>query len=85
LNLSNYINTDNSGYNVSLDGNGEYLYFAFPDSQPTPEFVVNGLSVTAWTVETITVNYNSLKSETYKVYISENPQNGTNIPVSITF
>lgn len=85
LHLDNYLNVSSSGYNITLDGNGEYLYFAFPASQPTPNFVVNGLTVSAWTVENIIVNYNSLKAEPYKVYISENPQNGTNIPVSITF
>lgn len=77
----------NTSYNITMNGNGEYLYFQFPNElieNKTVTFNVNGLVVSSWHVEDVNITFNTLKTENYKVYISNNMQNGTNIPVTIT-
>ena len=59
-----------------INGAGEYLVFAFPESFGTPEFFVNGLVNTAFTKIVLTGFVNASAGTTpYQVWISNTPQN----------
>jgi hypothetical protein len=68
----------------TLNGGGEYLYFAWPASFGEPTLTVNGLVVTAW-VKTV-VSFTNAHGYTtdFWVYRSTNLQNGTGIAVVVS-
>lgn len=58
---------------------GQYLYFAFPTSFGVPNFIVNGLLNTAWTLVTRAFTNASGHTESYDIYRSNNLLTGTYI------
>lgn len=68
----------------TINGNGQYIYFAWPTTFGTPNFKVNGLVNNAWIKDTISFTNASGFVEIYDVYRSQYSQNGTGIVVDIT-
>lgn len=68
----------------TMNGNGEYIYFAYPSSFGAATFTVNGLLSTAWTLVTRSFINASGYSESYNIYRSNTVQNGTGISIVIS-
>lgn len=71
---------------LTINGNGEYIYYAYPASYGTATFTVNGLLNTAWTLTTV-MHSNLLtpgNTQLYNVYRSNTIQNGTGISIVIS-
>lgn len=68
---------------VTMDGGGEFLYFAYPASWGDASFTVGGLPTTGWIKTTVGHTNASGSTVNYFVYRSEYKQNGTNIQISI--
>ncbi len=84
LNLSNDEFSTSRSKSFSIDGNGQYLYYAYPASFGTATFTVNGLLNTAWTLEVVNHTNASGWPENYNVYRSNTIQNGTGISIAIS-
>ena len=67
----------------SINGNSEYLYYAYPQSFGAATFIVNGLLNSAWTEEIVSHTNSSGYTQNYRVYRSDYIQNGTNIQVEV--
>jgi hypothetical protein len=67
------------------DGNGEYIYYAFPvvfgDNDPNPPFLVGNLPNSDWTRTTYLVVYPTI-SINYYIYRTNYIQNGSGINIS---
>lgn len=83
LSLSKELRTDRLKTFTGIDGEGDYLVFAFPSSWGTPQFIVNGLPNSAYTKVRDNAFVNSLGySENYQVWASNTVQFGaTNIEI----
>lgn len=92
LNLSNtgwtYVNDNLTRKRLfQLNGDGEYIYYAYPQSLGQsngtnyPEFKTNGIINTAWELETINFTNSEGYTENYYVYRSTYKQNGYGIEV----
>jgi hypothetical protein len=68
---------------VTLNPAGGYIYFAYPASFGQATFRVNGLSNSAWILNTISFQNLSNYTENYYVYRSQYLQNGNNIRVEV--
>lgn len=68
----------------TLNGGGNYLYFAWPSSFGTPSFVVDGFASTAW--EKTTISHTNAYGYTvnYDIYRSTYPQSGSGIVVAVS-
>lgn len=66
-----------------LNGNGEYIYFAYPESFGDAVIKVNGLNNTAWTKTVRDFNNASGFTESYIIYNSDTVQNGINIEIQV--
>ncbi|MEY2653572.1 MAG: hypothetical protein RLZZ524_600 [Pseudomonadota bacterium] len=67
----------------TMDGGGLYLCFAWPSSWGTPTFTVGGFAVTfQQTTQTVTNAFGH--AESYDIWRSEYPQNGTGLSVVVT-
>lgn len=60
-----------------LVANGEYAYIVLPNSFGTPVFTVNGLTVTAWTTATRSIEFDGQPARPYTIYRSNYPVTGT--------
>ena len=69
--------------NKNIDGNGEYIYFAYPSSFGAATFKINGLISTAWEQSTINFTNASGFTENYIIYRSTSIQYGTGISIEI--
>lgn len=79
-----YIEASSFPVTFTMNGNGEYLYFALPSSLGPVTFTVNGLVNTAW-IETLQSFTNSSGfTEQYRIYRSTFLQNGTGISIQLT-
>lgn len=72
------------GQGRSMDGQGKYLYFAYPASWGDASFKVNGLQSTAWTKSVIAFTNASGNTTNFNVYRSNTIQNGTGIQVEVS-
>lgn len=68
----------------TIDGGGEYIYYAYPASWGTATFTVNGFLNTAWTLEVVSHTNASGHTENYNVYRTNTIQNGTGIQIAIS-
>jgi hypothetical protein len=84
LGLANEAFDTNRNTSFTLDGNGEYLYYAYPSSYGVATFTVNGLLNTAWTLSVVSHTNASGHTENYNVYRSNTIQNGTGISVGVS-
>lgn len=68
---------------ITLDGNGQYIYYCYPASFGDASFLVGGLASSAWT-KTVQDVTNALGNVTsYNVYRTNNVQNGIGINIQI--
>ncbi len=68
----------------TFDGQGQFLYFAYPASWGNASFKVNGLVNSAWIVSTVPFTNASGWTEDYLVYRSQYLQNGSGIQVEVS-
>ena len=83
LSLTNNQFATSRAQTVSLNGNGQYLYFAYPVSFGQASFRVNGLQNTDWIQSTVSHTNGSGHTENYYVYRSSSVQNGTGISIEV--
>jgi hypothetical protein len=81
--LSSELTTGKSK-SFTQNGNGEYIYYAYPKSFGTASFVVNGLQSTAWTLSEQLFTNASDHEELYYVYHTNTIQNGTGISITVS-
>jgi hypothetical protein len=87
---ANILGLDNSEFSTSraksftIDGNGEYIYYAYPAAWGTATFTVNGFLNTAWTLTVINHTNSSGHVESYNVYRTNTIQNGTGIQIVVS-
>ena len=75
LNTGNIL-TDTRVQNLNgINGNGNYLFFAFPTSFGTPTFIANGLVNTAFTQQTLNFTNINGYAASYSVWVSNTQQN----------
>lgn len=67
----------------SQNGNGQYIYYAYPSSWGGAQFYANGLLNTAWVFNQISHTNAQGVTEMYNVYRSINIQNGDNILLEV--
>ena len=67
----------------TMDGNGQYIYFAYPKSWGQASFKVNGLDNTAWTESEVAFTNASGHTETFYVYWSNTLQNGSGLSIEV--
>lgn len=84
LGLANESFDTNRDRSFTIDGNGEYIYYAYPQSYGAATFHVNGLLNTAWTLFVVSHTNASGHTENYYVYRSNTIQNGTDILVEVS-
>jgi hypothetical protein len=87
------VTTGNGGFASSfvrsfdgIDGQGQYLCWAFPTSFGTPKFTVNGLQNTAFTKINSSYSYTNIYeySVNYDVWITNTAQNSAISKLSIS-
>lgn len=71
------------GKSVSISGNGQYIYFAYPASFGAASFIVNNAPNTAWISNTVTYTNSSGNVSQFLIYRSTDVQFGTSIPITI--
>ena len=71
------------GKSVSISGNGQYIYFAYPATFGAASFIVNGSPNTAWISNTITYTNFSGNVSQFLVYRSIDLMFGTSIPITL--
>lgn len=84
LGLSNNSFATGRSRSFTIDGNGEYLYYCYPESFGEATFTVNGLLNTAWTQTIVSHTNASGFTTNYRVYRSNFIQNGTGINVEVS-
>ena len=84
LTLDNQSFSGSRNSSFTIDGNGEYLYYCYPEDFGEATFTVNGLLNTAWTLEIVSHTNASGHTENYRVYRSNYIQNGTDIEVEVS-
>ncbi len=83
LGLTNNALASAKARTITVDGNGQYIYYCYPASFGDANFVVGGLASSAWT-KTVQDVTNALGNVTsYNVYRTNNVQNGTGINIQI--
>lgn len=68
----------------TVNGEGEYIYYAYPASFGLATFTVNGLLNTAWTLTVVSHTNASGHTENYNVYRTNTVQNGTGINIVVS-
>jgi hypothetical protein len=68
----------------SQNGNGQYIYYAYPALFGTASFTTNGLPNTDWTLSVVSHTNASGHTEDYNVYRTNSIQNGTNILIGVS-
>lgn len=68
---------------VTVNGGGQYIYFAYPAAFGDAAFLVNGLTSTAWVKTTVSHTNASGSTVSYNVYRSTTVQNGTGIQITV--
>lgn len=83
LGLANNTLATTRNRTLTLNGNGEYIYYCYPASFGDASFSISGLASTAWTksVQHVTNSFGNVTS--YNVYRTNNIQNGTGIQIQI--
>ena len=73
----NEFSTSRNQTRDGIDGNGDYLFFAWPTSFGNPTFVINGLPSSAWTKIGDEISFTNSQGfvHTYDVWISDTAQN----------
>lgn len=71
------------GKSVSITGNGQYIYFAYPSTFGAASFIVNNAPNTAWISNTVTYTNSSGNVSQFLIYRSTDVQFGTSIPITI--
>jgi hypothetical protein len=71
------------GKSVSISGNGQYIYFAYPSSFGAASFIVNGSPNTAWISNSVTYTNSSGNTSQFLIYRSTDLMFGANIPITI--
>lgn len=84
LSLSNSELRLNKNTSITLDGNGEYIYFSYPVIWGLATVYVNGFLNTAWDIQTVSHTNSSGYTSDYYTYRSTYIQNGTDISVEIS-
>lgn len=77
LNLQNSELATGRQQTRTINGGGNYIWFAFPTSFGLPSFVVNGLPNTAFTLQTVSHTNESGNTQNYYVIRTDTIQNGT--------
>lgn len=77
LSLQNNELATNRQQTRTINGGGEYIWFAFPTSFGVPSFIVNGLPNTAFTTQTVSHTNASGNTQDYYVIRTNTVQNGT--------
>lgn len=80
--LQETANIEELDLDMTLDGDGAYLYFAYPVSFGVAKVSVNGFFVTAWQIELVQVTV-TLGLVDYYVYRSQYKQHGTDIHIKL--
>ena len=71
------------GKSVSISGNGQYIYFAYPANFGAASFIVNGSPNTAWISNTVTYTNSSGNTSQFLIYRSIDLMFGTSIPITL--
>lgn len=82
--LANSTLTSTKNRTFTLDGGGEYIYYAYPASFGTASFTFNNLPNTAFTLTVVSHTNSSGHTSNYNVYRSNDPQFGNNILIGVT-
>ena len=74
---SKVLSSSRVGNYNGINGNGQYLVFAWPTSFGSPSFTVNGLPNTAWTKISSSISFTNMNGyvENYDIWISNTAQN----------
>lgn len=84
LTLSNNTLTSTRARSFTINGGGQYIYYAYPASYGTATFTVNGLLSTAWTLAVVSHTNASGYTQNYNVYRTNTIQNGTGISIVVS-
>lgn len=84
LSLANNEFSTSRAKSFTIDGDGEYIYYAYPSSFGLATFTVNGLLNTAWTLTVVSHTNASGFTENYNVYRTNTVQNGTGINIVVS-
>jgi len=68
----------------TINGNSEYIYYAYPAAWGTATFTVNGLLNTAWTLDVVSHTNASGHVENYNVYRTNTTQSGSGISIAVS-
>lgn len=83
LNLSGNEFATSRAKTLTIDGNGQYIWFSYPVSFGIASFRVNGLQNTSW-IQNIVSHTNAFGfTENYYTYRSTDIQNGTGISIEV--
>lgn len=84
LGLANSAFATSRARSFTINGNAQYIYYAYPASFGDATFTVNGLVSTAWTKTVVSFTNASGNTSNYNVYRSNTIQNGDGIQISIS-
>ena len=84
LTLSNNTLTSTRSRSFTINGGGQYIYYAYPSSYGAATFTVNGLLSTAWTLTVVSHTNASGHTQNYNVYRTNTIQNGTGISIVVS-
>jgi hypothetical protein len=82
--LSNNTLTSTRNRTITLNGNGQYIYYCYPASLGDASFTINGFISTSWIKTTQSFTNSSGYTTTYNIYRSTTIQNGSNIQIVIS-
>ena len=82
--LSNNEFTSSRAKSFTINGGGQYIYYAYPSTFGAATFTVNGLLNTAWTLFVISHTNASGFTENYNVYRTNTIQNGSGISIVVS-
>lgn len=82
--LSNNEFSTGRGKSFTINGGGQYIYYAYPSGFGAATFTVNGLLNTAWTLFVISHTNASGFTENYNVYRTNTIQNGSGISIVVS-
>lgn len=68
----------------TINGDGQYIYYAYPASFGNATFTVNGLVNSAWTKTTLSFTNASGNITLFNIYRTNTVQNGDNIQISVS-
>ncbi len=84
LGLQNNLLDTNKNRTITVNGEGQYIYYIYPASLGDSTFTINGLVSSAWTKTVVNVTNAFGNITSYNMYKTNTVQNGTGINITIS-